>query len=135
MTNEEKWGKYKNIAVIGFLGFLALVILYSLLWGPAKKYTNSLMPARTVSVSAEGKVTVSPDIAKLSFSVVSEGKNPETLAESNNKKMNAAIDFVKSKGIEEKDVKTTDYNLSPRYAYDEDTRRSFISGYTLTQTV
>lgn len=132
---EENLKKYKNIAIIGFLGFLALVIIYSLCWGPGKKFADSLMPVKTITVSAEGKVTVSPDIAKLSFSVVSQGINPKTLADNNNKKMNAAIDFAKSKGIEEKDIKTTDYNLSPRYEYDEKTKKTFISGYTLTQTI
>lgn len=127
--------KSKNQAIIIFLGFLIVLIIYSLFFGPAKKYGDSLMPAKTINVSAEGKVTVSPDIAKLSFSVVSEGVNPKLLAENNNKKMNAAIDFAKSQGIEEKDIKTTEYNLSPRYEYDEKTKKTFISGYTLTQTV
>lgn len=127
--------KLKNQIIIAFLLFLVVVIIYSLFFGPAKKYGDSLMPAKTINVSAEGKITVSPDIAKLSFSVVSEGANPKLLAENNNKKMNAAIDFAKSQGIEEKDIKTTEYNLSPRYEYDEKTKKTFISGYTLTQTV
>ncbi len=133
MPNENI--KLKNQVIVAFLGFLALVIIYSLFWGPAAKFTASLMPVRTINVSAEGKVTVSPDIAKLSFSVVSEGADPKTLADNNVKKMNTAIDFIKSKGVEEKDIKTTEYNLSPRYEYNENTRKSFISGYTLTQTV
>ncbi len=127
--------KLKNQIIISFLLFLVVVIIYSLFFGPAKKYGDSLMPAKTINISAEGKVTVSPDIAKLSFSVVSEGANPKLLAENNNKKMNAAIDFAKSQGIEEKDIKTTEYNLSPRYEYNEKTKKTFISGYTLTQTV
>jgi len=49
--------------------------------------------------------------------------------------MNAVIENVKSQGIEEKDIKTTNYNLSPDYRYDENTERRFITGYTMTQTV
>jgi len=136
MPNDDVKSKnQKNQAIAAFLGFLTLVIIYSFFWGPIKKYNNSLMPIRTINVSAEGKVTVSPDIAKFSFSVVSEGANPKTLADNNIKKMNAAIDFIKSKGIDEKDIKTTEYNLSPRYEYNEKTRTSYITGYTLTQTV
>lgn len=127
--------KLKNTAIAVFLGILTAVILYSLFFGPAKKFGDSLFPAKTITVSAEGKVTVSPDIAKVSFSVVSEGVNPKFVAEENNKKMNSAINFVKSLEIDEKDIKTTQYNLSPRYEYDEKTRKTFISGYTLTQTV
>ncbi len=129
------FSKLKNIFIVVFFIFLMAAVVYSFFFGPLKKYSDSLMPAKTITVSAEGKVTVSPDVAKLSFSVVSEGIDPKTLADDNNKKMKAAIDFVKSQGIDEKDIKTTDYNLSPKYEYDEKTKKTFISGYTLTQTV
>ena len=133
MTNDN--AKLKNAAIILFLGFLALIILYSIFWGPAKKFGDSLMPARVITVNAEGKIVVSPDIAKISFSVVSEGANPEKLADENNRKINKAIDSIKSLGIDPKDIKTTQYNLSPRYVYDEKSRQSYISGYTIAQTV
>lgn len=132
---ENKNVLIKNVAVAVFLGFLTIVIFYSLFFGPAKKFADSLFPIRTFSVSAEGKVTVSPDIAKISFSVVSEGANPKNITDENNKKMNTAINFIKSQGIDEKDIKTTQYNLNPRYEYDEKIKKTFISGYILTQAV
>jgi len=136
---EDKTKKLKDITLIVFLLFLMIATVYSIFWGPAKKYVdsyaNSLYPAKTFSVSAEGKVTVSPDIAKFTFSVVSEGGDTKILTENNNKLMNAAVEFVKSSGVDEKDVKTTQYDLSPKYEYDEKTKKTSISGYTLTQTV
>src|SRR3989338_7909114 len=111
---------------------IAAVVLGSNL---ALEWSDSLYPSRTIMVSGEGRATVTPDIAKLSFSVVSEGPDPTMLQSDNSEKMNAAIDFVKGKGIKAKDIKTTNYNLSPRYEYDESRRQSFITGYTLTQTV
>lgn len=99
------------------------------------RYTASLPITRTVSVSAEGKTIAAPDTAKISFAVVSEGKSPETIQTDNTRKMNAVIEFVKAQGIEAKDIKTSGYNLSPRYEYDEKKRTTFISGYALTQTV
>ncbi len=100
----------------------------------ALRWSNSLYPSKTIVVSADGKAIVSPDVAKVSFSVVSEGPSPETLQTDNAKKMTPAINFVKSEGIDTKDIRTTNYNLSPRYEYDEIRRQSFITGYTLTQT-
>ena len=99
------------------------------------RYTASLPITRTISVSAEGKTVAEPDIAKLSFAVVSEGKDSEVIQADNARKMNAAIEFVKAQGVEAKDIKTSSYNLSPRYEYDDKKRTTFISGYTLTQTV
>lgn len=119
---------------------LSVLIVVSAIWTvysikPLEKYSHSLMPARTITVSGEGKVTAIPDIAAVSFSVVTEGADPVKIADESNKKAAAGINFVKEQGIEEKDIKTTAYNLSPRYEYNDKTRKTFISGYTLTQTV
>lgn len=100
-----------------------------------QRFGNSLAPVRTITVSAEGKTTVSPDLAESSFSVLSQGKNPQDLADSNNQKISAVIQFLKSEGLDSKDIATTAYNLSPDYRYDQNTQRNYITGYTLTQTV
>ena len=100
-----------------------------------RRFASSLPSTRTMTVSAEGKATVTPDIAEATFSVVSRGKNPEELADNNNQKVSAAIEFLKSVVVADKDIKTVGYNLSPDYRYDPQTARNFITGYTLTQTV
>ncbi len=133
MSNDNAVAK--NSAIAGFLGVLTLVVIYSVIWGPARKYMDSLYPSRTINVSAEGKVTVSPDVAKFSFSVVNEGSDPAKIANDNNAKINKAIDFIKSQGVDAKDIKTISYSLEPNYVYDEKTRRQYLSGYKLTQTV
>lgn len=135
IQNFKSIKEAKNIIIIIFLIFLMSVIVYSLFWGPAKKIADSFRPAKTIMISAQGKVVLSPDIAKISFSVVSEGTNPKIVVEENNKKMNNAIDSVKLLGVDEKDIKTIQYNLNPRYEYYEENKKTFISGYTLTQTV
>ena len=124
MVNLEKLKNWFWILVNVSLAMLILLGLSSL--KALYKYQGSLYPARTLVVSAEGKTTVSPDVASFNFSVVSEGKDPEKIADENNKAMNAAIKFIKEQSIEDKDVKTAGYNLSPRYEYDEDRKKTFI---------
>ncbi|HUX35859.1 MAG TPA: SIMPL domain-containing protein [Candidatus Paceibacterota bacterium] len=116
---------------------LAVVIIgVSFVVTPAiQKFGDSMSPARTLVVSGEGKTTVSPDIAEVSFSVVSQGTNPQNLAAANNDKMTAVINNIKSNGVDAKDITTTSYNLQPNYSYDKNTGRSYIYNYTLTQTV
>lgn len=99
------------------------------------RFADSFNPSRVISVGAEGKTTVAPDLAQFSFSVLTQGQDPSTIVDSNNRKVTAAIEFVKSRGIEPKDIKTTGYSLNPDYQYDERTRRSNIVGYTITQNV
>lgn len=115
-----------------FIGAVVLIVVGA----PAMmRFAGSLPSNRTMSVSAEGQAFVTPDIAEGSFSVISQGINPQTLADNNNQKMSAVVQFLKSQGIADSDIKTTSYDLSPNYRYDENTRRNYITGYTLTQTV
>lgn len=101
----------------------------------AVQWGNSVPPARTITVTAEGKTTATPDIAEISFSVVTQGQNPQTLSSNNTDKMNAVMQFVSSQNIASSDIATTGYNLQPNYQYDKNTQANFITGYTLTQTV
>jgi len=131
--NQESLKKY-FWAILDIL-LIVLVILGVFSVSALRHYSDSTPSSRTISVSAEGKTVVTPDIAKINFSVVTEGSDTVKISEENIKKMNKAIDFVKSQGIEAKDIQTAGYNLSPRYEYNEDTRKTFISGYILTQTI
>lgn len=71
----------------------------------------------TISVSDTGTVYVKPDLAISNFSVVTEGKTVAEALGENTKKMNAVIDAVKKLGVEEKDLKTTNFNISPHYEW------------------
>jgi len=99
---------------------------------------------KSFSVSAEGKAVVLPDVARFSFSVITDGgKNLSDLQKENIKKVNDAIDFVVSKGVDKKDIKTTGYNVVPRNeyvscSYGPDAKPCpppTIVGYTITQEV
>jgi uncharacterized protein YggE len=101
----------------------------------AVRYEASLAPVRTITVSAEGKTTATPDLAEITFSVVSTGQNPQSLQTTNTGKMNAALQFLASQNIATSDIATTGYDLEPAYNYDNSTQSNTITGYTLTQTV
>ncbi|MBI4087439.1 MAG: SIMPL domain-containing protein [Candidatus Liptonbacteria bacterium] len=130
----EQYKKYfwalLDILIVGIVINLVFFVMPAV-----SRYGRSLNAARTLSVSATGKTFAAPDIAESSFSVVSRGKNPDELADANNQKISAAISFLKSSGVDAKDIKTTGYHLSPDYRYDPQTERNFIAGYTMTQTV
>lgn len=108
--------------------------------------------ARTITVDGEGKVTVKPDIARISLSVASAGKTVKEVTDDNNKKMNAVVDELKKLGVKPEDIQTSSYYLNPEYDYGYPpvvysnavekevaaaAERSVpkIIGYTLNQTV
>jgi uncharacterized protein len=99
---------------------------------------TSLYPVRTMRLSATGNVSASPDIVYFSVGVVSEGEKVADISNENNAKMNSIISFLKTKGVSEKDIKTTDYSISPKYeeVRDEgDIVRRDIVGYVLNQSI
>lgn len=136
MENYSKDVLFKFLSV--FVGVLAIVIIYVVFFGPLNSYTGSLYYARTVSVSASDKVTAIPDIANLSFSVVTEGADISAITNDNNSKINNAIAMAKGNGVNDKDIQTTDYNLVPVYTQAGVYSLNFvptIAKYQLTQTV
>jgi len=122
-----------------FWAVLNLTMMVVLVLGLKLLFTGELSSnqERYITVSAEGEVIVVPDIAKLSFSVVSEGQNSDTIQKENNEKVSQAITFVKGEGVDDKDIKTAHYNISPRYNYNykSETGEPQIIGYRMTQTV
>lgn len=107
-------------------------------------YARSLRPEsgwNTFTVSAEGRATGVPDVSRFSFSVTTEGNGAITAAqEQNTKKMNDITAYLSEQGVGKEDVKTTSYNVSPRYQYFPCDGRGVcrpaeITGYTISQTV
>lgn len=135
MLEESTRHSIKSVAVL-------LIAIAALL--AAVEYSRSVdktYPTRTFSVDGEGKIDVVPDVAKFSVSVVTDGgKNVADVQTKNTEKMNAVNVFLKEAGVSEKDLKTDEYTLSPRYEYPNCTGlatcpQPSISGYTLTQTL
>lgn len=98
-------------AIIG-LGIMYAAITY------AGAYARSIQPSsfRSFSVSGEGKVVVVPDVAKVSFSVTTEGgKDLATINTENTNQYNKIVDFLKGKNIPKEDIETTQSSVNPRY--------------------
>lgn len=137
-----------NPKIKDYLGWAGLVALIALIVGGMQyvsAYNRSAAPASTFAVYGEGKVVIVPDIAQFSFGVITEGgKDVAALQQQNTDKANAVIDFVKSQGVDAKDIRTDSYNISPRYQYFScpssptaavPCRPSEISGYTVSQAL
>lgn len=119
---------------------LALIILVGVEVKNRYAAQIDLSKTRSITMTAEGKVTAKPDTAAISFSVVTQGKEASKVQEENDKKMKTVVDFLKSQGIKEEDIKTSNYNLYPQYDYNvrQPERAPIppaIIGYSLNQSV
>ena len=139
-----------DIKIRNYLGIALIVaVLITALsaFNFSYSYSRSVDPltAPNIRVTGEGKAVAVPDIAQFSFSVIAEGNNIQQIQSDNAKKINQAIDYLKSEGVAKEDIETKSYDLQPRYEYFSCSpppagERGVcppprIAGYTLSQTV
>jgi uncharacterized protein YggE len=117
----------KTTIIVGIL-----ILSFSLLWF-VYEYSKSRPELRTFSVSGEGKEIVVPNIAEIRIGVISEGSDLTTLQKENSEKMNRITSFLKEKGIDEKDIQTENYSVTPKYDYSKPPYR--IVGYSINQNL
>lgn len=137
----------QNLVLKVLLVFIIVLSMGVLSWGyfNYRQAQNIVDPNRIISFTEEGKIVAKPDIAEISFSVITQKAEAAAVQAESNQKMQKIIDFVKEQGIAEEDIQTTNYNLNPQYDYhwclvDAPTASSRrcspkIIGYELTQTV
>lgn len=97
--------------VSGLLVILAVFIVVSI-----SQKLNTATTTNTVSFSGQGKVYAKPDIAMLDFSVITEAKTSKAAQDENSKRSQKVVDYLKNQGLEDKDIKTTYYNIYPQYS-------------------
>ena len=93
----------------------------------------------SITVSDTGTIYAKPDLAVATASVISEDTTVAGALSANAKKMNAVIAAEKAEGVEEKDLKTTSFNISPRYEWRDQTYYysgvRVLAGYEVSQSL
>lgn len=106
-----------RIALVTVFALLALFLLVKT-WGDAFG-TSRDYPNKTITVEGTGEATAIPDTARISFTVTESAPAVADAQKKATEKTDAAIAGVKELGIEEEDVKTLSYNVSPKYEYPQ----------------
>ncbi len=108
-----------NPKIKDVLGWVAVAAIVLATFGALRyvnSYARSVPAAASFSATGEGHATAIPDVVQFSFGVTTEGgKDIGVIQKENTGKANASIAFVKSKGVDAKDISTQSYTISPRY--------------------
>lgn len=131
------------LLVLALFGVVAALGAYTYYTLQTAKY--HYMGPTTINVRGEGEVLAKPDIGSFSFSVRAEGVDAAEAQTKSAEAMNAVLGYLKEAGVEENDIKTTNYNLMPTYDYGQDQICEFgrycppvdpvIDGYEVSQMV
>ncbi len=122
--------------LVGILLAYLIVYVGTLARNNVKKYNfigKAERMQNTITVSGEGKVTGTPNIAVTEIGLVTEKAEVASAQTENSEKMNKLISEVKKLGIKDEDIQTTQYSIYPKYDYTEG--KSILSGYTVQQSV
>lgn len=90
---------------------------------------------QVITVSANSEVTVMPDQAEVFLRITTEGETAIEAQDGNKEASNSVIRALEAKGVNEDDLETTQYYISPRYTYDSRTGESRENGYQVFHVV
>lgn len=142
-SDHHKILRLLGTVLIIFLAVLTISTLVSIQnkIKQSKYIGQEIESKNTITVSGTGEIYAKPDLALATFSVQTEKKTVAQAMTENTKKMNQVIDFMKQAGIEEKDLKTTNFNIYPLYEYRTETSiipvtgRRVLVGYEIIQSL
>jgi len=89
-----------------------------------------------ITMAGHGTVSVAPDMAVITTSVVSTGRNAAEVLSDNNAALAAVIDAIKAEGVEARDIQTRGFGIFPRYDHSKPSEgRPQITGYEVRNGV
>jgi len=138
-------GMFKTI--LGLVAAFLIVLIASYAAGTFNKIKEwkyigqDVVTKNSITISESGEIYAKPDLAITSFSVITEAKTVAEAISENAKKMNAVMAAVKNQGVEEKDLKTINFSISPHYDYYDTSKiypyegKRVLTGYDVTQSL
>ena len=108
----------KNVVIGMLFCILTFILLPSLSFGEGGetmifKCEKDEIPQLVITRAA--KVEVEPDKAEVNIRILTEETRIDKAADKNNEKMNTILNILKEAGVEKKDIKTVEYNITPLY--------------------
>ena len=127
----------QTVRTLGAMALGALIVAVAALSvrsGPVTgaPVTGTEPPAHTITVSASGKVTVVPDVARINLGITTTKGTVKAARESAAQTMTAIIAAIKGLGIADADIQTTNLSLYPQYGSGSTPK---VVGYQISEQV
>lgn len=128
---SNKLYECRQTASIGVL--LLLAIVFWPVYDAGAQDVGS--DARIIRVTGEGIARVEPDMARVSFGIVTIADDPETARSRNAEASSQAMNAVRELGIQERYLRLETLQLQPHREYDEEARRYLEEGFEASRQV
>jgi uncharacterized protein YggE len=114
-----------------FLGFL----LFSFALASVNLLAQSTARSPFVRATGQATVSVKPDQARISFSVVTQASTAQSASTENATQVSNVLSQLQTLLGMNADIKTIDYSLTPNYNYPQNGGLPTLIGYTASNTV
>lgn len=84
--------------------------------------------ADTIRLSGTGTVRAAPDMATVNTGVTTQAETAREALDANTEAMAALVAALREAGLEDRDIQTSDFSVSPQYVYSDQRDEN---GYTL----
>ena len=106
--------RYAVLSVLVLLSLFLLAKTWDTMFGK-----DQFDQTHAITVEGTGEVSLVPDIAHITFTVTESAVSVKLAQDAATKKTDAAIEAMKRLGVADKDVKTVNYSVSPKYDYNQ----------------
>src|SRR5260370_29457368 len=93
--------------------------------------SSPTQPPPSITVTGNGKIVYVPDVGYIHFGVSSNGYSAAEAWKKNAEIVKKIFAELKKQGVEDKDLKTSNISVQPRYEYKKDQPPKFL-GYTVS---
>ncbi|MEO4041224.1 SIMPL domain-containing protein [Hoeflea sp. CAU 1731] len=117
------------------------LIMFAVALLPVSAMAQAQKPHRqpSISVTGEGTAQIAPDMAVINLTVLRQGKTAREALDASNEAMAAILAEMEATGIEDRDLQTSNFSISPQYVYpkQDDNQRQppTIEGYNVSNSL
>jgi uncharacterized protein len=104
---------------------------------PHMAIAQEMKMPRTISINGHGEISVVPNLASVSIGVTSNGKTANEALAQNTKAMQQVFAALKTAGIADTDIQTSNFSVNPRLIYPQDgsNKPPVVDGYDVNNQV
>jgi hypothetical protein len=123
----------RTLGALGLGAFIVAVAALSVRSAPVAGAPSTTDPAtHTITVTATGKTTVVPDVARVYLGVTANRSTVKAARAAGAQAMTDIITAVRALGVDEKDIQTTNLSLNPQYGNGSTPK---VVGYQISEQV
>ena len=127
----------KKRFILLFAGIVILLLTTALLAGcqASGSSAGGSNQQTGISVSGEGKVTVTPDVANVQLGIQAQAKTVSDAQNQATKAMNDVMAALTNNGVALKDIQTQYYNIQQTTSWDNNKQEQIVTGYQINNIV